>query len=87
MSTEPELSSADRLRLEHWPIERLVPSARNARSHSRAQVAEIAGSIRAFGFVNPILVGSDGDIIAGHAASQRRDNSDCRACRLFNYQA
>src|SRR5436309_11865038 len=55
-----------RLRLEHWPIERLVPSVRNARTHSDAQVAEIAGSIRTFGFTNPVLVGDDGDVIAGH---------------------
>src|SRR3954454_1005261 len=52
--------------LEHWPIERLIPSPRNARTHSEAQVAEIAGSIRAFGFTNPILAGDDGDVIAGH---------------------
>jgi DNA modification methylase len=56
----------DRLRLEHWPIERLVPSPRNARTHSDSQVAEIAGSIRTFGFTNPILVGENGDVIAGH---------------------
>src|SRR5438552_18671974 len=56
----------ERLELEFWPIERLVPSPRNARTHSDAQVAEIAGSIRAFGFSNPILVGDDGDVIAGH---------------------
>src|SRR4051812_45215947 len=56
----------DQLRLEHWPIERLIPSPRNARTHSDAQVAEIAGSIRAFGFTNPILVGEDGDVVAGH---------------------
>lgn len=49
-----------------WPLDRLVPYARNARTHSDAQVAEIAGSIRAFGFTNPLLVGADGDIIAGH---------------------
>ena len=42
------------------------PSPRNARTHSDAQVAEIAGSIRAFGFTNPILVGEEGDVIAGH---------------------
>ena len=48
------------LRLEFWPIERLVPSPRNARTHSEAQVAEIAGSIRAFGFANPILVRAGG---------------------------
>ena len=58
--------AADRLRLELWPLERLVPSPRNARTHSDAQVAEIAGSIRAFGFTNPILVGEEGDVIAGH---------------------
>src|SRR6266446_6435917 len=57
---------ADRMRLEFWPLDRLVPSARNARTHSDAQVAEIAGSILAFGFTNPILVGEDGDVIAGH---------------------
>jgi DNA modification methylase len=55
-----------RLRLEFWPIDRLVPSPRNARSHSEAQVAEIAGSIRAFGFTNPVLVGEEGTVIAGH---------------------
>src|SRR5712671_2430600 len=54
------------LRLEVWPLDRLVPSARNARTHSEAQVAEIAGSIRAFGFTNPILVGEAGDVVAGH---------------------
>jgi len=57
---------AERLRLEFWPISRLIPSPRNARTHSEAQVAEIAGSIRAFGFTNPILVGEDGDVVAGH---------------------
>jgi ParB-like chromosome segregation protein Spo0J len=59
-------SLPDHLRLELWPIERLVPSPRNARTHSTAQIAEIAGSIRAFGFANPILVGEAGDVIAGH---------------------
>ena len=54
------------LRLEHWPVTKLLPSPRNARTHSEEQVAEIAGSIRAFGFANPILVGEDGDVIAGH---------------------
>jgi DNA modification methylase len=56
----------DRLRLEFWPLTRLVPSARNARTHSDAQVSEIAGSIRAFGFTNPILVGDQDDVVAGH---------------------
>src|ERR1700704_1800802 len=56
----------DELRIEYWPIDRLIPSARNVRTHRAAQIAEIAGSIRTFGFTNPILVGEDGDIIAGH---------------------
>jgi len=66
MKTTNAVSTVDRLRLEMWPIARLTPSARNARTHSAAQVAEIAASIRAFGFSNPILVGEEGDIIAGH---------------------
>jgi DNA modification methylase len=56
----------ERLRLEVWPTERVLPSPRNARTHSDSQVAEIAGSIRAFGFTNPILVGEAGEVIAGH---------------------
>src|ERR1051325_260546 len=59
-------ASAGRWRLEFWPLDRLIPSPRNARTHSEAQIAEIAGSIRAFGFSNPILVSADGDVIAGH---------------------
>jgi DNA modification methylase len=65
--TTNEMSHADgRLMLAVWPTERLLPSPRNARTHSDAQVAEIAGSIRAFGFANPILVGEAGEVIAGH---------------------
>jgi DNA modification methylase len=54
-------------RIEHWPIDRLAPFANNARTHSDAQIAQIAASIAEFGFVNPILVGTDNVIIAGHA--------------------
>jgi DNA modification methylase len=66
MTTANLGSEAERLRLETWSIERLIPSPRNARTHSDGQVAEIAGSIRAFGFSNPILVSAGGDVIAGH---------------------
>src|SRR5580658_8994840 len=55
------------IQIERWPIERLIPRANNPRTHSREQVAHIAASIREFGFTNPILVGADDDIIAGHA--------------------
>ena len=53
-------------KVERWPIERLIPYARNARTHSPAQVDQIAASIREWGWTNPILVGEDGTIIAGH---------------------
>ena len=44
----------------------LVPYARNAKKHDEAQVAKIAGSIREFGFNNPVLIDADNGIIAGH---------------------
>ena len=44
----------------------LIPYARNSRTHSDAQVAKIAASIREFGFLNPIIVDGDSGIIAGH---------------------
>jgi len=52
--------------MEHWPLNRLIPYARNPRTHSDAQVAQIAASIAAFGFNNPILVDTNAGIIAGH---------------------
>jgi DNA modification methylase len=70
--TQPELQ------IESWSIDRLLPSPRNARTHTEAQVAEIAGSIKAFGFTNPILVNDAGDVIAGHGrlAAARKLNLD-----------
>src|SRR5215468_8805942 len=47
-------------------VESLIPYARNARTHSDAQVAQIAGSIREFGFTNPVLVDGKNGIVAGH---------------------
>ena len=55
------------LHIERWPLERLIAYARNPRTHTEEQVAQIAASIAEFGFVNPVLVGVDGVIIAGHA--------------------
>lgn len=52
--------------LQWWPLDRLIPYERNARTHSPEQVAQLAANIQEFGFTNPILVdGSDG-ILAGH---------------------
>ena len=54
------------MKIESLPIERLIPYARNSRTHSDAQIAQVAASIREFGFANPVLIdGADG-IIAGH---------------------
>ena len=53
-------------KIEQWPTVKLLPYARNARTHSADQVAQIAASIAEFGFTNPILAGSDGVIVAGH---------------------
>ncbi|SEN72669.1 DNA modification methylase [Loktanella fryxellensis] len=60
------LPPAGDLRLEDRPIADLIPYARNARTHSEAQVALIAGSIREYGFTNPVLVDGANGIIAGH---------------------
>ena len=48
------------------PVEALIPYARNSRTHSDEQVAQIAASIREFGFTNPVLVDDEGGIVAGH---------------------
>ena len=53
-------------RIEQWPLERLKPYARNAKTHGADQVAKIAASMAKFGWTNPVLVGSDGEVIAGH---------------------
>jgi len=52
--------------LEKVPIDKLVPYARNARTHSKEQILQLRSSIREFGFINPCLVDKDYNIIAGH---------------------
>ncbi len=58
------------LQVVTWPVDKLIPFARNARTHSEDQVAQIAASIAEFGWTNPILAGADGIVIAGHARLQ-----------------
>lgn len=53
-------------RLQMWPIERLRPYERNARTHSESQLAQLRASIEEFGFTAPILVDSEDGILAGH---------------------
>lgn len=52
--------------LEHIAIDDLVPYSGNARTHSEGQVEQISQSIRQFGFTNPVLIGADATILAGH---------------------
>jgi DNA modification methylase len=52
--------------LELLPITSLRPYGRNARTHSKKQIQQIANSIARFGFTNPVLIGDDGEILAGH---------------------
>src|SRR3712207_2035183 len=54
------------LRLTHRAVASLTPDPRNARTHSKQQIEQIAASIRAFGFTNPVLVDDEGVLIAGH---------------------
>lgn len=53
-------------KIEWQSVDKLIPYAKNARTHSDEQIAQIAGSIKEFGFNNPVLVDKDNSIIAGH---------------------
>jgi DNA modification methylase len=73
------------MQIESVPIESLIPYARNARTHSEEQVAQIAGSIREFGFTNPVLIDGEGGIIAGHGrvmAARKLGLADVPCIRL-----
>jgi len=54
------------LPLENIAVTALRPYDRNARTHSKKQIRQIANSIERFGFTNPVLISDDGQIIAGH---------------------
>jgi len=63
----PHVTVADRpLAVTYRPVDTLVPSRRNARTHPKRQLDQIVASIREFGFTNPILIDPDGAVIAGH---------------------
>jgi len=71
--------------IETLDINSLIPYARNARTHSEAQIAQIAGSIKEFGFTNPVLIDKDNGIIAGHgrvAAARKLNLSQVPCIRL-----
>ncbi|MEX0406740.1 ParB/Srx family N-terminal domain-containing protein [Aquibium sp. LZ166] len=81
--------------IEHPSIEMvgvsvLRPYARNARTHSRKQVSQIADSIRRFGFTNPVLVSDDCEIVAGHGrvmAAKQLGMTDVPVLRLSHLTA
>lgn len=54
------------LSIKYCNVDKLIPYATNSRSHSDAQIAQVAASIKEFGFTNPILIDEEGVIIAGH---------------------
>lgn len=73
------------LAVEYLSVESLIPYARNARTHSDEQVAQIAASIREFGFTNPVLIDEQGTIIAGHGrvlAARKLDMGEVPCIRL-----
>lgn len=53
-------------KIEMLAVEHLIPYANNSRTHGDAQIAQIAASIKEFGFTNPVLIDGEGGIIAGH---------------------
>ena len=76
--------------LEYLPIGVLRPWQRNARTHSRKQVRQIADSIRRFGFTNPVLVDRENFILAGHgrvAAAELLSMSEVPCIRLESMTA
>jgi DNA modification methylase len=75
------------MQVEQIGIETLIPYANNARTHSEAQVAQIAASIREFGFNNPVLIDEQSSIIAGHGRvlAARKLELDSVPCIRLNH--
>lgn len=61
-----EVPLALRLAIEYWRLPAVQTSKHNARTHSKRQIQQIAESIRAFGFVSPLVIDRNGELIAGH---------------------
>src|SRR5450759_1976465 len=73
--------------LQYRPVGDLKNNPRNARVHSKHQIRQIASSIKAFGFTNPVLLDKDNTIVAGHgrvAAAKLLGISDVPTIRLEN---
>lgn len=73
------------MKIEKLPTENLIPYARNAKRHDPAQVSKLAGSIKEFGFNNPVLIDKDNGIVAGHGrvlAAQKLGLAEVPCIRL-----
>ena len=73
------------MNIEHLSLGELIPFAKNSRTHDDAQVAQIAASIKEFGFTNPILIDEQNGIIAGHGrllAARKLQLSEVPCIRL-----
>jgi hypothetical protein len=73
------------MKIEQVKIDKLIPYANNAREHSDQQIAQIAGSIREYGFNNPILIDENNTVIAGHGrlyAAMKLELKDAPCVRL-----
>lgn len=78
------------MKIEQVKLDALIPYARNSRTHSDAQVAQIAASIKEFGFTNPVLIDETGSIIAGHGrvmAARKLAITDIPSIRLNHLTA
>lgn len=74
-----------KLKIQYKPIQDLIPYARNSRTHSDAQVSQIAASIKEFGWTNPVLLDGENGIIAGHGrvlAAQKLGESEVPTIEL-----
>lgn len=73
------------MKIEKIKTDKLIPYARNAKLHDAGQIAKLAGSIREFGFNNPVLIDKDNGIIAGHGrvlAAQKLELAEVPCIRL-----
>jgi ParB-like chromosome segregation protein Spo0J len=71
-------------------VDELIPYARNARTHSDEQIAQIAGSIHEFGFTNPVLLDGESGILAGHGrvlAARKLGMTEVPCIALFHSHA
>ena len=66
------------LKVEPAVVSALKPYAGNARTHTKKQIRQIARSIETFGWTNPVLIGDDRRVIAGHGQGAHRDRARLR---------